>query len=573
MNRRLLTTKGARLKDLAKTYAAIFLAFFILLEANPVAAKDLPNYPLYTHIAKGESLATVIKGFASNLGYPVVISPAVQGNVNGRFSDTPNPFLNRLASIYNLAWYFDGSRLFVYGGDEVETSIVKVQHIGINQLKRTMLELGILDHRTTWRSLPSRRIAYIAGPPRFVKLAQEMTQVLDTNRPRGLSGNLSVEVFPLKYALAYDRHYESRGEKTVVKGVATMLKNILMGTQAPVSGGSVSPKGMEALTGATGANGTINQAPAAPPTKSSIAGEAHIEANRHLNAVIIRDRAENMDMYARLIDKLDVELEQVEINVSIIDISTNHLDKLGVEWSYENKDVKASHGDPKSDISDALPSPTIISAGAKEFLGRVQLLSKDGDAKVLSRPSVLTLDKSEAIIDNSSTFYVKVAGKEAAELYPVSVGTMMRVTPRIVNDKENRWIHMDVSIEDGNQNGEEVDGVPSIKKSTINTRAVIAQKSSLLVGGYYYNKDSNSTNKVPLLGDLPIISPLFNWDQSDSSRMVRMFLISPRIIAKKETMNQMTPADIEKIYEKVESFEVPDMTKKPTEPPKKEVTQ
>jgi len=548
------------LKQLAEKFVWGWLTLLLVSLAGIGLGKDLPNYPKYTHIAKEEPIDAVIKSFASNLGYPVVISAQVRGSVNGRFSDTPNPFLNRLASIYNLSWYFDGSRLYVYAGEEVENTIIRAQYIGINQLKRSMLELGILDHKSIWRSIPARRIAYISGPPRFVKLAQEMTQVLDTSRPRGLSGDLTVEVFTLKYALAYDRTYESRGQKHIVKGIASVLKGIVMGTQVPLQTVVNNPS-VPSLTPMGGAQAAGQPAQV---VKGNVAGDAFIEGNRHLNAVIVRDRSENMDMYARLIDKLDIELEQVEINVSIIDISTDHLDRLGVEWQYDGKDASVSRGTPSSDIAstEGLPSPTIISGGAKEFMGRIQMLSQNGNAKVLSRPSVLTVDKSEAIIDSSSTFHVRVAGKESAELFPVSVGTLMRVTPRVVDDKDNRWIHLDVSIEDGKQNQETVDDIPVIKKSTINTRAVVAQKSSLLVGGYYYNRNANTDNKIPLLGNIPIIGPLFNWSESDSARMVRMFLISPRILAKKEASNQLTPSDIETIYEKVEKFEVPNINKK-----------
>ena len=289
-----------------------------------------------------------------------------------------------------------------------------------------------------------------------------------------------------------------------------------------------------------------------------------IEVNRSLNALIIRDFPENMDLYARLIEKLDVPVEQIEINVSIIDVSTEYLHEIGVEWQADGKEISTSRGDPDAAVpptQNLLASPTIIRGGAGNFLGRIRLLSREGRARVLSRPSLLTLDKTEAIIDNSSTFHVRVAGKEDVELFPVSVGTLLRVTPRIVNEPQKRWIHLEVNIEDGRQDDEnQVDDLPTVKKSTISTRAVVAEQSSLLVGGYYYDSRSKDMQKVPVLGDLPIFSLLFNWENHDNRRMARLFLISPRIVASEETNNQLGPADIEDILRKTPEGEIPDFS-------------
>ena len=58
-----------------------------------------------------------------------------------------------------------------------------------------------------------------------------------------------------------------------------------------------------------------------------------------------------------------------------------------------------------------------------------------------------------------------------------------------------------------------------------------------MIGGYFYSSEANSESGVPLLEDLPILGLLFSWESTDIKQMVRMFLISPRIIdAKKDAI-------------------------------------
>ena len=162
-------------------------------------AKSLPHEPVYTVVAKDEDIRKVLEGFAANLGIPIKMSAALKGRVNGKISERPGAFLQKLANVYNIMWYYDGSVLFVYSSEEVVTKIVRVKHTSIAKLKRTLKRLEILDDGSRWQSIPQQKLAYISGPPRFVELASELSQVLDESVSKN-SGAFAVEIFPLKYA-------------------------------------------------------------------------------------------------------------------------------------------------------------------------------------------------------------------------------------------------------------------------------------------------------------------------------------------------------------------------------------
>ena len=161
------------------------------------------------------------------------------------------------------------------------------------------------------------------------------------------------------------------------------------------------------------------------------------------------------------------------------------------------------------------------------------MLADEGKSRIVSRPSILTLDNIEAVLDNSSTFYVAVEGQEDSQLFPVTSGTVVQVTPRIVREELSRRIHMSVNIQDGSgsQGGEDVGSLlPQINNSSINTQAIIGEQESLLIGGFYKELEEDTSSKVPLLGDLPWVGQLFRADASSKIKQVRLFLITPKII-------------------------------------------
>lgn len=70
---------------------------------------------------------------------------------------------------------------------------------------------------------------------------------------------------------------------------------------------------------------------------------------------------------------------------------------------------------------------TVVRGTLGSFKANLKLLADEGRAKIVSRPSILTLDNIEAVLDNSSTFYVSVEGKDDAKLFPVTSAQSYRL--------------------------------------------------------------------------------------------------------------------------------------------------
>jgi type III secretion protein C len=292
----------------------------------------------------------------------------------------------------------------------------------------------------------------------------------------------------------------------------------------------------------------------APPRSNRDSNErqAMVRAEPRLNAVIVRDVPERMALYARLIESLDVETPLIEIEATVIDITDGKSEQLGIDWRSHGKrfDVVSSPNGlagtgapPVNRANDLLASDSLASAGSgfvgtllfgstrNYFLARLNALAESGDARTSSKPRVLTIDNNEAVLQSTSEFYVRVAGNQQVDLFNVTLGLTMRVTPTLIEDAQGKRIKMIVRIEDGNtNNGGKVDQIPIVSRNAIATQAVVGDGQSLLIGGYTIEESSTDRSGVPGLSNVPVLGWLFGQRGSSTRRVERIFMLTPRIV-------------------------------------------
>lgn len=508
----------------------------------------------YAHYADNEPIQELLQQFASSINAPITVSDKVSGGVSGNFEETTAiEFLNTISKIHSLMWYFDGQVIYVYDSGEVETALVNMGTASPQRLMNALSRLGVLDKRFRIKTSRNEGIVMVSGPPRYTQLVQEVAEMIlegGTLAGSAPEDKFVVRIFKLKYAWADDREVSMNGQVVRSPGVASTLRAVLgrdtdSGTESvqrqTVAIPGLKGKGLAQLSEArsSGSSATDSGHSGGGPVEGSA---AYITSNDRMNAVIVHDRKSRMPLYEELINSLDLPQSQVQIEVSVIDISTDKLDEIGVEWQVNGSNGSVATGDfsdgalPRDTneisliVGDNANFSTVLNSTQDLFLARVRALSEKGDASVLSQPTIVTLDNNEAILDNSSTFFVRIAGESEVDLFPVSVGSVVRVTPHIISSADNNLIHMDIRIEDGQQNNQTVDEIPTITKSTISTKALIGENGSLLIGGYYFNQDSSNSRKVPFLGDIPVLGYLFRTDGKAFRKQARLFLISPKVI-------------------------------------------
>lgn len=490
----------------------------LLAWGRSLAAQELDWLPMpYSYVAEGESLRDVLVNFGANYEVSVVVSDKVNDQVNGQFEhEDPQAFLQQLAALYNLVWYYDGNVLYVFKNSEVQSRLINLEQIGAAELKQALIRAGIWEPRFGWRPDGANRLVYVSGPPRYLELIEQTAVALEQQSQlrSEKTGPLAIEIFPLKYASATDRTIQYRDTDVEAPGVATILARLL------------SDAGVQTVNG-EGSKGAPR-----------LSGQAIVQADPSLNAVIVRDAPERMAMYSKLIAALDKPAARIEVALSIIDINAEDLSQLGVDWrvgirtgSNQQVIIKTT-GDRKAIEGGAALGSLVDSKGLDYLLARVNLLENEGNAQVVSRPTLLTQENTQAVIDHSETYYVKISGERVAELQGITYGTMLRMTPRVVQMGDQPEISLNLHIEDGNQkpNSSGADGIPTISRTVVDTIARVGHGQSLLIGGIYRDEMSESLSKVPFLGDIPYLGVLFRSKDTLTRRSVRLFIIEPRLI-------------------------------------------
>lgn len=589
------------------------LGLSALLGLAPAQAQDIPwRKPTFFDLrATSEPLNVFLSRLFTLHGLPAVMSPAVAtGIVNGRFKGRVDAVFSEISETYGLVWYFDGTTVHVYSLAELETRILQVDPVDTPRIDRTLTQMRLKDARFPLRLSAAEGQVLVSGPPRYVQLVSEVVERVAAT-PSQPKTALEVRVFRLRNARAADTTVSIGGVDTRIPGIASVLNEVVGDVRqefrptarssprtvpsvrghgysgigrsnasrpggpdesgvvatptgeaagsiatatAAMPGALVPPPGalQPALQTAQARLRTPKppDADAADPPKSAV-----VRAEPRINAVIVRDIPDRMPMYARLIEALDIDTPLLEIEASVIDISDDKSESLGVDWRLHGRrfDVVGSPNGlagrgnlPESQrnvANDLLYSNNPLSAGAglvgtlifgnerNYFLARINALAEQGDARLISRPRVLTIDNTEAVLQSTREFYVRVAGRDEVDLFNVSLGLTMRVTPTVVDDGQGVRVKLVVRIEDGAiQGNATVDQIPIVSRNAISTQALVGDGQSLLIGGYRVEERRNDRAEVPGLSKVPLLGWLFGQKSSSVQRVERMFLITPRIV-------------------------------------------
>ncbi|KVC73197.1 type III secretion system outer membrane ring subunit SctC [Burkholderia ubonensis] len=589
-------SRGLQRAALALCATALLSASLCMMLAQPARAADLRwrNKP-FTIVANGKKIADFIRELAASQGVTAVVDPKVDGVISGRFSGTPQQTLDTICSTYGLTWYYDGSFLYVDPADQSQTQMIPIPPNAAGEIGRALQAMQVADKRFTLVINDRANSVYVAGPRRYVELVRQAIGTVGD--PAANGQHADVRAFRLKYGWASDVTINRSGREVVVPGVATILRRLfgkgvggtnLVPASAPLGQAARQVKLGSGLTiavprldfpdisggprsGGYGGGYASDGAGAFSPFASAGGGDTlpQIEADPAINAVIVRDLPENMYRYQSLIGQLDERPRIVEINVTIIDINEDSLDSLGIDWRLHTThgDVQIGNGasplkgnsqfngagnPPLTfgiDTSEAgqigafMPTGIALTASIggslrNYLLTRVNALAQKGQAQLHSKPKVLALDNTEAILENLTQFYVQVQGYQDSSLYSVTTGTSIKVTPMIVDEAARaaaaggpQSVMMSIDIQDGNiVPGQAVSNVPVIQQRNIVTKTMIDEGKSLLIAGF--NDDEVRLNKsgVPWLSDIPLIGNLFKYTDKTGNHMERFYLLTPRVV-------------------------------------------
>ncbi|QHE91124.1 EscC/YscC/HrcC family type III secretion system outer membrane ring protein [Pandoraea fibrosis] len=522
----------SHLKRLALFAAALLAGFVPVTSAvasspAPFAARTAPMSPVtpewrggpFVFQSAGTPLAELLRDFGAHHGIPTTVSAQVDDRFIGTLpAGAAQATLDALSERYRLSWYFNGQTLNIYKSSEATRRVMSLRHASPGDLLEHLRDAGVLHPRhCVARAIPATHALEIAGVPACIETVSMLAEYVERDARDQQESEETIKIFPLKFATADDTRYFYRGQEVVVPGVVSVLKDLILGA---------GPLVVTAATPAT-PGAPVAAAPAARP------GTPRFSADPRRNAVIVRERRQNLPIYGDLIAQLDIRPRLVDISVAIIDVNASDIAELGVDFSGNARIGGFGAVSLNGQLQDGDSGTfTTVVGDTNKFMVNLSALERNSKARVLSRPSIVTLDNMQAVLDRSVTFYTKVSGEKVAKLESVTSGSLLRVTPRLVpndgDDAGREQVMLTLNIEDGGEVRSERNSrneVPTIRNSSISTHATLQAGQSLLLGGFVQDTQQEHERKIPLLGDLPLIGRLFSSTSNRNDSVMRLFLI------------------------------------------------
>jgi type III secretion protein C len=505
----------------------------------------------YAYNAQGTPLVKVLSAFARTQGVELRIDSITDDNVQGMVkTPTAVEFLDRLAARHRFQWFVYNRVLYISASTDATTDRIDVNREALSEAKAALIGVGIFDPKFGWGEMPEQSAVTVSGPREYVRLVRGVIGERDRQ------DDFEAMVFRLKNASVDDRSITIRGQTLVTPGAATLLKSMLASRNASGGGGGRALVGGNGLinqvmgksvdssfasllsggsSGGAGATDASNVAKRDNSARSSGGGGGgrglSIEGDVRTNSIVIYDAAKRRAYYRRLIEAIDQPQHLVEIEACVIDVNREQVSELGFGF-----DASRGKGRLVIDPTSTLAAPlsggsTLIVSGLDSFFARLSLMEREGFARIVAKPTVITLENLVAVLDLSQTVFLRATGERVATIEQVTAGMLLRVTPRVVKRKKSTEVHLTVDIEDGKVLPAATSAdTPEVQRSTISTQAILLDRQSLIIGGYDTSNTSKIDDNVPGVSKIPFFGALFSGKKNLNQRRQRLFILTPRLV-------------------------------------------
>lgn len=290
------------------------------------------------------------------------------------------------------------------------------------------------------------------------------------------------------------------------------------------------------------------------------------------NTIFVQDTSSQLESVRSLIKQIDVPVRQVMIEARIIEASDKFGRNLGARLGYGSTDTfgvgnlrgniganqvisRAGVANPINGVvggtytananTPNVNLPVVNAAGTFSMLlfnkGLSKLLSleitaseTDGKGRIISSPRVVTADQKEAIIEQGTEIpYQTIAAVGSPPTIAFKKAALqLKVKPQITPDEN---VIMNVSISKDTVGTLIVQGVPTVDTNKVETQVLVENGGTVMIGGVHTQTDITTINKVPLLGDVPVLGHLFKNTKRQDDKGELLIFLSPKVL--KDSLN------------------------------------
>jgi len=410
-----------------------------------------------------------------------------------------------------------------FRGEGFVTKLIRLSHMSPNDVVRTLTPLVSKDGNVI--AYPATNSVIITDSVSNIKKIESLLRLLDVPAPEGKG---KINVYYLKNANAED--------------FAKVISALVARLPGPA------PSGAQ---------------PAGPAT--ILEGTVTITADKATNSLIIVASPGDYETVKDVIQKLDIRRRQVYVEAAILEMGMTVQRQLGFEFQAANfNNVQTSNqynvigGTNFGNIGTAATGPAGLASlpnglavgavkGTFTWNGVTYLnigalltaLQSNADVNVLSTPNILTTDnqKAEIMVGENIPFVLSqsqtaaTGGQVISQIDRKDVGITLKLTPQISSDDTVRLdIYQEISDLTTTPGLNPNIVGPSITKRSASTTVVVKDRQTVVIGGLIRDNVTSTTNKVPLLGDIPVLGWLFKYKSSKVEKVNLMIFITPYII-------------------------------------------
>ncbi|MGH8503545.1 MAG: type II secretion system secretin GspD [Gammaproteobacteria bacterium] len=418
-----------------------------------------------------------------------------------------------------------------------EIEVIRLEHASASEIVRIVSAMQQKDSQLAGGQLPGQPLLVADDRTNSILLSGEAKARL---RLRGLIAHL-------------DTPLEAGGNTQVVflnYANAEDLAPILLGVaeqQREQQQAGESQSAVATTTTTTGASSGDNE-------------ELDIQADERNNALIITAPPDEFASILSVIRQLDIRRAQVLVEAVIAEVSTTLANQLGMQFAVVPEDVSggpvvaSSLSGAGRTLSQIISNPLAFGNGlllgaadagdgGTRFALILQALASDTSTNILSTPTLVTLDNEEAevvVAQNvpfiTGQFTTAVdTGQVTGGISPFQtierqdVGITLRITPQI---NEGDTIRLDIEQESSSVAVTDIQDATDLitNKRTIKTNVLVEDGQTLVLGGLIEDQVTDNQQKVPILGDIPLLGYLFRSDSTDKQKRSLMVFIHPVIL-------------------------------------------
>lgn len=309
--------------------------------------------------------------------------------------------------------------------------------------------------------------------------------------------------------------------------------------------------------------------------------QVQVTADEGTNALIIAASAQDYEVIAEIIEKLDIVREQVLVEMLIMEVSEDGLKEIGIDWATLDGAVEnsvrgfgATNFGPRVDFVNGDLEGLAVGAwqgtGSDVRIGAIlHALEKKSGVNILSTPHITTSNHSKAkiIVGESRAFVTQSRITETVDLITPTViktfeykdvGISLEITPHI---SQGGLVRLEIDSEFSKL----IEDVTSPSTDTPTTAQRQAQTvvsmnsgSTIVIGGLIRDDKTNIVKKIPLIGDLPLVGGLFRFQKERLQKTNLLMFITPHVVSNQQDIEQITEAKKKEMEPALETIEQED---------------